>query len=187
MQVLPQAGGDASAVPEIYWTGNSDTAFYAHYFNTGDREAEAEVTCRYTLAHTRDPLTQQEDHWLAVNYNSVYDGLGMKTNTHGRPSNRPTLNLVVALDISGSMGETFQSDKETGDSAQKKLQVAKDCLLALLAQLHDDDAFGLVLFNSRATVLQPLTKWSQLNKAELEAAILKLRPSGGTELTEGTP
>lgn len=179
-----QAGGEAP-IPEIVFTGNNDTAFYTHHFITGERETEAEVKCHYALAHTRDPLTQQEDHWVGVNYNSKYDGIGMNTNTNGRPSNRPALNLVVALDISGSMGDTFKSDDETGDSTQKKLQVAKDCLLALLSQLHDDDAFGLVLFNSKATVLQPLTKWSELNKAELEAAILKLRSSGGTELTEG--
>jgi len=41
-------------------------------------------------------------YWLSVNFNSKYDGEGIKK--HGRP----TLNLVVALDISGSMFDPFQ-------------------------------------------------------------------------------
>jgi len=180
------------AIPEITYTGTHDTAFYAHYFITGDKEKDEEVKCHYAQAHTRDPLTQAEDCWIGVSYNSKYDGIGMKTNTQGRHSNRPALNLVVALDISGSMGDTFRGDDDDNDTddesvggGQKKLQVAKDCLLTLLAQLRDDDAFGLVLFNNKASVLQPLTKWSEIEKVGLEKAILKLRACGGTELTEG--
>jgi Ca-activated chloride channel family protein len=177
-------------VPEITFTGTYDTAFYAHYFLTGDREKDAEVKCTYAQAHTRDPLTQQEDCWVSVSYNSKYDGVGMKTNTGGRSSNRPALNLVVALDISGSMGDTFRGDDSDEDETsavggQKKLQVAKECLLTLLAQLRDDDAFGLVLFNTQASILQPLTKWGEIERVGLEKAILKLRANGGTELTEG--
>jgi hypothetical protein len=197
---LPVAGGEAEQqleqvqVPaEITYTGTHDTAFYAHYFVTGEREKDQEVRCRYALAHTRDPLTQAEDCWVGVSYNSKYDGVGMKLNSEGRQSNRPALNLVVALDVSGSMCDTFRGDDDGDDDedndavggGQKKLQVAKDCLLALLGQLRDDDAFGLVIFNSAASVLQPLTKWSQTDKVTLEKAILKLRAGGGTQLTEG--
>jgi hypothetical protein len=104
-------------VPEITFTGTYDTAFYAHYFLTGDREKDAEVKCNYAQAHTCDPLTQKEDCWVSVNYNSKYDGVRMRTNTSGRSSNKPALNLVVALDISGSMHDTFRGDDSDKDES----------------------------------------------------------------------
>ncbi len=171
----------AVAPPEITFTGTYDTAFYAHYFFTGAKEKETEVKCRYALAHTIDPLTKENDFWASASYNSKFDGAGMKA-SEGR-SSRPALNLVVALDISGSMADTFHAT-ELG-SNDKKLQVAKESLLTLLSQLRDDDAFGLVLFNTKATILQPLTQWSEINSALLKIAIGRLRAGGGTDLTEG--
>jgi len=102
-------GGESQEPIAFTFTGTYDTVFYAHYFSTGPRETQHDVGCRYALAHTLDPLTpgHPDDWWLGVSYNSKYDGPGMFSNASqgsgvARTSNRPDLNLVVALDVGGS-------------------------------------------------------------------------------------
>ena len=76
---------------------------------------------------------------MSVNFNSKFDGKGIQS--YGRPS----LNLVVSLDISGSMGSSFQGLLSVGlglndlsdenDKSEGKLEVAKKALLAIIGQL----------------------------------------------------
>lgn len=73
-----------------------------------------------------------------MNFNSKYDGEGIRT--HGRP----VINLVVALDISGSMSSSFVGDDESGESASK-LDVAKESILSILSQLKV--SYLIVLLN----------------------------------------
>jgi hypothetical protein len=47
------------------------------------------------------PTTEgQKQHWIHFYTNSKYDGIGAK-------ADRPNLHLVIALDVSGSMGDVF--------------------------------------------------------------------------------
>jgi len=62
---------------------------------------------------------------VSVAFNSKYNGQGIVQ--HGRPK----LNLVIALDVSGSMGSPFQ-----GESHKSKLDVAKESIITLLCQLQ---------------------------------------------------
>ncbi len=41
------------------------------------------------------------------------------------------------------------------------------------------------MFNEQATVVHPLTKWSSTDRVSLEKSIMRFRPGGGTNLTEG--
>lgn len=150
-----------------------ETSFYAHYFET-KKEESAIFSPRYSLAKCKHPLTGESEYWMSVNFVSKFDGPGIQK--YGRP----VLNLVVALDISGSMFNNFEG--ETGNS---KMKVAKESLLIILSQLKPEDSFGLVLFNETASVVHPLTKWKDTDTVALEKKIMKFRPGGGTELTEG--
>jgi len=78
-----------------------------------------------------------------------------------------------------------QNEIELESNSDTKLAIAKSCLLALLSQLREGDAFGLVVFNQQAAVVHPLTKCSQMNRVDIEKAIVKLRANGGTALSEG--
>lgn len=57
-------------------------------------------------------------------FNSKYNGQGIV-------QGRPKLNLVIALDVSGSMGSPFQ-----GETNKSKLDVAKESIITLLCQLQ---------------------------------------------------
>lgn len=50
--------------------------------------------------------------------------------------------------------------------------------------MRPEDSFGLVLFNSTATVLQPLAAWKDIDSVALEKQIMKLRAEGGTNISK---
>ena len=92
---------------------------------------------RYFI-HSSILLTTSQ-HWLTLNFNSNLDGAGLSNN-----GGRPDLNLVVALDISGSMEDGFQDDNTEEldedafpnyDPSNSKLEIAKKSLLAIMSQL----------------------------------------------------
>ncbi|CAF0750751.1 unnamed protein product [Didymodactylos carnosus] len=148
-----------------------ESSFYAHYFQTGI-ESEKIFAPYYSVASTTDPSNGDVQNWLSFYFNSKYDGSGIK-------ENRPQLNLVITLDISGSMSSPFDGERD-----KTKIQVAQQSLLTLMKQLRSTDSLGIVLFNHDATVLQPLQKWSDVDSIQLEKKILKLRGDGGTNITK---
>jgi len=66
-----------------------------------------------------------------------------------------------------------------------KIGVARESLIALLGHLKENDSFGLVLFNTVATVLQPLKLWKDINQAKLKETILRIEAGGGTDMSAG--
>jgi len=148
-----------------------ESSFYSHYFETGV-EKEREFAPSYTVASANDPFTGELKNWVSLYFNSKFDGQEIL-------KGRPVLNLVVALDISGSMSMAF-----AGELEKQKIQVAKESLITLLGQLQPNDSFGLVVFNSEATVVQRLERWSSIDHKELERNIQNLRASGGTTISK---
>ena len=73
--------------------------FYGYYFDTGTPEECAKLFCpEYSTAVSKDPLSKSDDYYLAVGLNS-----GIKESDFQRKK----LNLVIVMDISGSMGSPF--------------------------------------------------------------------------------
>ena len=189
---------------QIFYNVSYDSAFYAHYFAVKQHKptSEEEVVpyCTY-INIKRDPRSQfilqspnsssdplhscspsenfdEDQHWLGINFTTKYDGNKMKQ------QDRYDLNLVITLDISGSMKTPFHINEPSSSASKSKLAVAIECISALLWQLRSDDYFSLIVFNTTPTVIQPLTKWSKIKLRELKAQIERLRPDGGTELTK---
>jgi len=102
--------------------------FYDYYFDTGQQEKCDKLFCpSYARAITQDPFSGKEEYYLAVGLNS-----GIKESDFKRKK----LNLVVVLDISGSMGSPFNkyyydrfgNRHELGDfeySNKTKMRVAR--------------------------------------------------------------
>jgi uncharacterized protein YegL len=151
-----------------------ESSFYAHDFTAQTTMAELFMPS-FGLATTKNPFetdNNKHEHWLSVNFISCLDGPGIRTH--------PTcLDLVITLDISGSMANLF--DGEPGNS---KIKIAQQSLLTLLKQLRDDDAVAIVLFNHATTVLQPMEKLSKIDKSKLVENISRLRANGGTSISD---
>ena len=62
--------------------------FYSYYFNTGPLSKKRFET-RFRTGASKNPVTGEEERWLGMSFNSMFDGKGIKT--HGRPN----LNVVI--------------------------------------------------------------------------------------------
>ena len=173
-EALTEAELEAAAPVDVIYDVSYESSFYAHYF-TAQATTPDNLLPSFGVATTINPLEngdQNPEHWLSVNLNSSLDGTGIR-------SNNVRLHLVIVLDVSGSMSNRFE-----GEPGKTKVQIAQQSLLTLLKQLSPDDALGIVLFNSTATVLHPIEKISSMDREKLEEDILNLRADGGTNITE---
>ncbi len=161
--------------------------FYNHYFDTGLGEKECrELFCpSYSTAKRLNPFSKAKEYFLSVGLNSGIEVKDFK---------RKKLNLVVVLDISGSMGASFNSyyyDKvgkkvEIKEKTQKtKMQIATESIVAMLSHLRDDDRVGIVLFDNKAYRAKPLRMVLLSNKEAIRDHILALKEQGGTNWSAG--
>ena len=161
--------------------------FYNHYFDTGLKGDECkELFCpSYATAKRQNPLSDEKEFFLALGLNSGIDEKDFK---------RKKLNLVVVLDISGSMNSKFNAyyyDKlgnkieSNEDSSKQKMQIANESIVAMLGHLNDDDRVGMVLFDHNAYLAKPLNLVGKSDKASIRNHILELKARGGTNWSAG--
>jgi len=131
----------------------------------------------------------EDEFWMSV---------GLNSGTQASDFRRKNLNLVLVVDISGSMGSPCSSyhydgprkkklsDDEDGDDARKpKMQLANEAVVALLSQLRPEDRVAIVLFNNDTRVLQTLTFVADLKICDVSARQLEVTQSGGTNMEVG--
>ncbi len=161
--------------------------FYDYYFDTGQTEECDSLFCpSYTYAVTRDPLSGEVEYYLSVGLNS-----GMKESDFQRKK----LNLVIVLDISGSMSHSFDSyyydqfgnvvELSEEEKGMDKIDVAKQSIVAMLDHLEEDDRFGMVLFNGQAYLAKPLNLVGETDVEAIEEHILEIQADGSTNLYSG--
>lgn len=75
--------------------------------------------------------------------------LFVKSSKDGQPRTKP-INLVIALDVSGSMDGTLKYRKggQWSDPQQSRINLAKRAILMLLNKLGPNDVFSLVTFHN---------------------------------------
>lgn len=164
--------------------------FYDYFFDTGQTEECAELFCpSYTTAVSADPFSGQNEYFLSV---------GLNSNIKAEDFARKDLNLVVVLDISGSMGSSLDDyyyDRfgqptirpATGEPAENlsKMEAASQSLVALLDHLRPADRLGVVLFDDQSYLAKPLGYIGEADLEALEGHILELTPQGGTNMEAG--
>lgn len=163
--------------------------FYDYYFDTGEEEICDELFCpSYSYAISPDPFSKKDDYYLSVGLNS-----GIKESDFQRKK----LNLVVVLDISGSMSSPFDryyydkfgtkqgSEGSTDDWQTSKIQVAVKSVVALLGHLNPDDRFGMVLFDDNAYLAKDLGRAGNTDMEKIKSHILEIKARGGTQMSAG--
>ncbi|HUU93296.1 MAG TPA: vWA domain-containing protein, partial [Phycisphaerae bacterium] len=90
-----------------------------------------------------------------------------------RTGERPPLDIVLVVDASGSMNETYENTR--------KLALAKQAVLALRAALGQGDRIGIVAFAGEARVVSPLTPLARWD--DLRARLVAIEAGGGTRIT----
>jgi Ca-activated chloride channel family protein len=161
--------------------------FYNYYFDTGEKEECTDLFCpSYSYAITKDPFSQKEEYYIAVGLNS-----GLKESDFERKK----LNLVIVLDISGSMGSPFDEyyydrfgnriELESEDSGKSKMEIAAHSVVALLDHLTDEDSLGVVLFNNEGYLAKPLRTVGETDMDAIKDHILEIQADGGTNMSAG--
>eukprot|EP01084_Bolivina_argentea_P026648 49576_1 len=116
----------------------------------------------------------------------IFMTVGLNSNIKQTDFERKKLNLVVLLDISGSMNKPFQNQKDNDNSwgYQTKMQIASKAVLGLLTNLNHEDRIGLVTFNRSAQVLTNVVSIGKIRVSFLRG-ITNIYANGGTNFTEG--
>ncbi len=158
--------------------------FYEYYFDTGIGNGTCnELFCpSYSTAVTKDFYSDETNYYLSV---------GLNSGLHEEHFQRKKLNIVVVLDISGSMGSSFKSyhydntKSESAEARKSKMQLANEAIVAMIEHLNNDDRFGVVLFDNRAFLAKPLRLISKTDMNAIAKHILALREKGGTNWQAG--
>eukprot|EP01084_Bolivina_argentea_P298818 514996_1 len=132
-----------------------------------------------------------------------YLSVGLNSNIKKDEFKRKNLNLVIILDKSGSMNNKFRnysndtdssSDSSDSDNEQDnngntnndtQMTIANNSVIALLKHLTDKDRFGLVTFDTSATIIQKLQFMNEINLIELKQNIISIKADGGTDFECG--
>ena len=164
--------------------------FYDYYFDTGKKGECTKLFCpSYSYSISKDPVSKEDQYYLSV---------GLNSNIKESDFKRKKLNLVVVLDISGSMGSSFnryyydrfkngklELNKTDEDESKSKMEVATKSLTALLDHLNPDDRLGVVLFDNGAYLAKSLNLMEKADLQKLKDHILEVRPQGGTNMESG--
>ena len=164
--------------------------FYDYTFDTGAQKESKELfSPSYSTAISKDPISGK---------NEVYMTVGLNSNLKQSDFARKKLNLVVVLDISGSMDSRLSSyyyDQFTGkekkeqenseDENKTKMQIANESVNILIDQLKDDDRFGMVLFDNSSYLGKPISLIKNTDVNAIKNHILEIEANGGTNFEAG--
>eukprot|EP00036_Acanthoecidae_sp_10tr_P023279 CAMPEP_0206328954 /NCGR_PEP_ID=MMETSP0106_2-20121207/22944_1 /ASSEMBLY_ACC=CAM_ASM_000206 /TAXON_ID=81532 /ORGANISM="Acanthoeca-like sp., Strain 10tr" /LENGTH=763 /DNA_ID=CAMNT_0053761647 /DNA_START=11 /DNA_END=2297 /DNA_ORIENTATION=+ len=173
----------ARAAPKAVSFVNYENTLGGFKFPAPPAEDVADFSPRFESGVAKDISTGVDGQYLSVSFASRYDDAGMDA------IGRPDLDLVLVLDISGSMRSRFDTgdDEWCGASADEgsKLGVARRCIKAIVRQLTRNDRVGIVLFNHDTHQLLPLTKCGSLKLKDVDAKLDAVVAGGSTNLAKG--
>ncbi|MGN1311226.1 MAG: VWA domain-containing protein [Clostridia bacterium] len=158
--------------------------FYDYVFDTGKKnESEELFSPSYSSAISNDPISNEKEYYITV---------GLNSNIKESDFSRKKLNLVVVLDISGSMSSNLDSyyydsalEVFSKDRNKSKMEIANESVNILIDQLNDDDRFGMVLFDNDAYLGKPLSLVGETDVKAIQNHILEIQAAGGTNFESG--
>lgn len=160
--------------------------FYDYNFDTGNKEKEETDKLfypTYSTAISKDPFSENEEYYVSV---------GLNSNIKEEDFSRKKLNLVLVLDISGSMDSTINSYYYDGlpenyeEKEQKsKMKLAEESINILLDHLKPEDSLGVVLFDDGAYLGKPISVVDSTDIEAIKNHILEVEAMGGTNFEAG--
>ena len=166
--------------------------FYDYFFDTGLGQTCTQMFCpSYSSALSKDPFSGKGEYFLSVGLNS-----GLRESDFSRRK----LNLVIVLDISGSMRGTFnryyydrqplvltrsEGDEQEEEWKKMKMDVANEAVIALIDHLNPEDSLGVVLFDHGSYMAKPLRKVGKTDMKAIKEHILEISPRGSTDMSAG--
>lgn len=158
--------------------------FYDYYFDTGKVKESSELfSPSYSMAISKDPVSLENEYYMTI---------GLNSNIKESDFERKKQNIVVLLDISGSMSSSLNSyyydgnsSFEKNESYKSKMELANEAVNLMLDELNEDDRFGMVLFDDSAYLAKPMNLVNATNVEEIKKHILDITAKGGTNFEDG--
>eukprot|EP01025_Chloroclados_australasicus_P002359 TRINITY_DN1053_c0_g1_i5.p1 TRINITY_DN1053_c0_g1~~TRINITY_DN1053_c0_g1_i5.p1 ORF type:complete len:666 (-),score=80.88 TRINITY_DN1053_c0_g1_i5:323-2320(-) len=159
--------------------------FNEYFFDIQGNNTCDDLFCPvFSMGVSPDPIYPESGNelYLAVGLDSGLQDFGRKK-----------LNVVVLVDISGSMDSLFDRyyydglELEDSKEAWKdtKMTVANKAVIDMLKHLNEDDRLSIVTFESSANVEVDSTKVSQLYMGIVQEKVGSFAPTGGTNMEAG--
>lgn len=163
--------------------------YYDYYFDTGKAESTNDGEMfypSYSKAVSNDPISGEEEYFLSV---------GLNSNIKESDFKRENLNLVLVLDISGSMNsylnnyyydaKSNKDEDENEDAKKTKMQLANEALTMTLDTLQEYDNVGIILFDNVAYKAKDMDLIINTDIGGLKEKILTIEARGGTNFDDG--
>lgn len=156
-----------------------------YYFDSGkdeDNKKDDMFYPTYSTAISKDPFSDSMEKYISV---------GLNSNIKASDFKRDKLNLVVVLDISGSMSSGLTDyyydfdEEESKEEFKTKMKLAEECINEMIDKLNDDDRLGIVLFDDEAYLGKELRLVGETDIEAIKDHILEIEPQGGTNFSAG--
>lgn len=156
--------------------------FYEYEFNLHGEEKDSMFYPVYEQAVEEELHGDSDEHYVAVGLESGIESF-----------ERPPLDLMLVVDISGSMGRSIDkyyydgaeepSGRDTGSVS--KIEATREVLNSIVSKLDSEDRFGIALYNNQGWVSKPLRLVSRTDVDAIMDHIDELNDGGGTDMIEG--
>ncbi|MBR1540459.1 MAG: VWA domain-containing protein [Clostridia bacterium] len=158
--------------------------YYDYSFDTGNTniaDSDKMFYPTYSTAISKDPISEENEYFISV---------GLNSNIKESDFARKKLNLVLVLDISGSMsssinGYYYDFDEDDDKETKTKMRLAEESINILLDQLNPEDSVGLVLFDNSGYLAKPLNLVGETDIDAIKEHILDVEAMGGTNFEAG--
>lgn len=152
---------------------------YEYEFDIGSRDKDALFYPNYEQSVSKNPVTGETERYLTVGLDSGMDSF-----------ERPPLDLMFVVDISGSMGSPmneyyYDGEQDEPSERKSKMEATKDVLKNIVKKLEDNDRFGVVLYNQEGMVAKPIREVIETDVEDIVSEIDSLSQNGGTNLSNG--
>jgi len=156
--------------------------FYDYYFDTGKaKESDQLFSPSYSMAISKDPVSAQKEYYMTV---------GLNSNIKMSDFKRKKQNIMIVLDISGSMSSPLNSyyydgNEEEEKEIKSKMRLANESVNLMIDELKEDDRFGIVLFDDNSYLAKPMNLVKETNVEKIKEHVLEITEQGGTNFEAG--
>lgn len=160
---------------------NTEGLLNEYYFETS-QQTDQLIKANFLCSQLLNIYTNKQETYLSIGLHSSNDG----------KNQRQPLNLVIVLDVSGSMGEYFHinssspENQSESNKGENKIDIAKQILRELVDNMDSErERLGIVLFNHKATLLQPIRLVKNIEHNILNDRIDHIQANGSTNMESG--
>lgn len=158
--------------------------FYDYYFDTGKTKESNELfSPSYSMAISKDPISSQKEYYMTV---------GLNSNIKISEFKRKKQNIMIVLDISGSMSSPLNSyyydgneEEEEEKEIKSKMRLANEAVNLMIDELNEDDRFGIVLFDDSSYLAKPMNLVKETDVEKIKEHVLEISEQGGTNFEAG--